>query len=83
MEPHPTLHAAAFMIVKVIIVLFLLAIVSALFSGLYFLLKDPSTSNNLRTVRMLKLRVGLSVAFALFLVLSYFMGWIHPHGVGQ
>jgi hypothetical protein len=69
------------MLVKIIIVAFLLAIVGSLFSGLYFLLKDPSTSR--RTLTALKVRVGLSIAFVLFLVLSYFMGWIHPHGVGQ
>jgi hypothetical protein len=33
-------------------------------------------------VKALTIRVGLSIAFALFLILSYFMGWIHPHGVG-
>jgi hypothetical protein len=74
--------AAASMLVKIIIVGFLVAIVASLFSGLFFLLKDPSTTNNRRTVRALTIRVGLSIAFALFLVLSYFMGWIHPHSVG-
>jgi hypothetical protein len=71
------------MLVKVIIVLFLLAILASLFSGLYFLLKDPSTADNRRTVRALTVRVALSIAFAAFLVLAYFMGWIHPHNVGQ
>ncbi|MBL6752404.1 MAG: twin transmembrane helix small protein [Nevskia sp.] len=71
------------MLVKLIIVAFLVAIVASLFSGLFFLLRDPSTSNNRRTVRALTVRVGLSIAFALFLVLSYFMGWIHPHDVGR
>lgn len=70
------------MLVKIIIVAFLLAILASLFSGLYFLLKDPGTSNDRRTVRALTVRVGLSIAFALFLILSYYMGWIHPHGVG-
>jgi hypothetical protein len=71
------------MLVKLIIVLFLLGILGSLFSGLFFLLKDPSSSNSRRTVRALTIRVALSIAFALFLVLSYYMGWIHPHGVGQ
>jgi hypothetical protein len=71
------------MLVRIIILAFLLAIVASLFSGLFFLLKDPGTSNDRRTVRALTVRVALSIAFALFLVLSYFMGWIHPHGVGQ
>ena len=69
------------MLVKAIVLAFLLAIVATLFSGFFFLLKDPSTSR--RTLRALKLRVGLSIAFAVFLVVSYFMGWIHPHGVGM
>jgi hypothetical protein len=69
------------MLVKIIIFAFLLAIVGSLFSGLFFLLKDSSTSR--RTLIALKFRVGLSIAFVLFLILSYFMGWIHPHGVGQ
>ncbi|MDI3260778.1 MAG: twin transmembrane helix small protein [Sinobacteraceae bacterium] len=71
----------AHMLAKIVIVLFLLAILGALFSGLYFLLNDPSSSR--RTVRALTLRVALSIAFALFLVLAYFMGWVHPHGIGQ
>ena len=70
------------MLVKIIIVAFLLAIVASLFSGLYFLLKDQGTSNDRRTVKALTISVGLSIAFAIFLILSYFMGWIHPHGVG-
>ena len=70
------------MVVKIIIVAFLVAIVASLFSGLYFLLKDQGTSNDRRTVKALTIRVGLSIAFAIFLMLSYFMGWIHPHGVG-
>jgi hypothetical protein len=70
-----------FMLVKIIIVAFLLAILASLFSGLYFLLKDPGTSQDRRTVKALTVRVALSIAFALFLILSYHMGWIHPHGV--
>ena len=70
------------MVVKIIIVAFLVAIVASLFSGLYFLLKDQGASNDRRTVKALTIRVGLSIAFAIFLMLSYFMGWIHPHGVG-
>jgi amino acid transporter len=76
-------HSASSMLVKLVIVAFLIAIVASLFSGLFFLLKDPSTSNNRRTVKALTVRVALSIAFALFLVLAYFMGWIHPHAVGR
>lgn len=71
------------MLVKIIIVCFLIAILVSLFSGLYFLLQDPGSSKDRRVVRALTIRVALSIAFALFLVLSYFMGWIHPHGLGK
>lgn len=67
------------MLPKLIIVALLLAIVVALFSGLFFLLKDSSQSR--RTLRALTLRVGLSVALILFLLLSVYMGWIKPHGL--
>jgi len=66
---------------KIIVVLMLLAVVVALFSGMYFLLKDGSDKR--RTVQALTWRVGLQVALILFLVLAYFMGWIQPHDVGQ
>lgn len=64
---------------KLIIVALLLGIVVSLFSGLFFMMRDNS-----RTPRMLtslKLRVGLSIALMLFLLLSWSQGWIQPHGV--
>lgn len=66
---------------KIAVVLMLLAIVVALFSGLFFMLKDGSDKR--RTVRALSWRVGLQAALIGFLVLAYFMGWIEPHNVGQ
>ncbi len=69
------------MVSKILIALFLLAIVVALFSGMVFMLRDPSTNANRRTLRALSWRVGLQVALILFLVLAVFMGWIQPHGI--
>ncbi|MDB5986713.1 MAG: twin transrane helix small protein [Nevskia sp.] len=69
------------MIPKLIIVVLLLAIVVSLFSGLTFLLRDSSQSR--RTVWALTIRVGLSVTLVLFLLLSLYMGWIKPHGIGH
>jgi succinate dehydrogenase hydrophobic anchor subunit len=66
---------------KIVVVLLLLAIVVALFSGMYFLLKDGSDKR--RTVKALTWRVGLQVGLILFLVVAYFLGWIQPHNVGQ
>lgn len=69
------------MLPKIVIVLFLIAIVGSLFSGLFFLLNDNSGSR--RLVRALTLRVGLSIGLVAFLVVAYLLGWIHPHAVGQ
>lgn len=67
------------MFAKIIIVALLLAIVLSLFSGLFFMMKDESRSG--RMLSSLKVRVGLSITLILFLLLSYRMGWIQPHGL--
>lgn len=69
------------MLPKLAIVVFLLAIVAALFTGMYYMLKDPSDKR--RTVRALTWRVGLQLALIAFLVLAYALGWIQPHGLTQ
>lgn len=66
------------MIVKLVIIAFLVAIVGSLFWGFFYLLHDDSTRDNRRTLRMLKIRVALSIAFIVFIVLGLWMGWIHP-----
>ena len=65
------------MLIKVVIVVFLVAIVASLFMGAYFLVKDPSTSK--RTMNALTWRVGLQVALILLLILAFLMGWLKPH----
>lgn len=71
------------MLTKFMIAVFLIAILAALFSGLAFLVKDPSTSENRRTVKALTWRVALQLALVVFLVVAYFMGWLTPHGLGR
>lgn len=66
---------------KVIVVAGLAAIVTALFSALVFLYRDRGVG--MRMWKALAVRVGLSVALVAFLVLSWWMGWIHPHGVAR
>ena len=61
------------------IALFLIAILAALFSSMFFLLRDRSDSR--RMVKALTWRVGLQLALIVFLALAYCMGWIHPHAV--
>ncbi|MDD4885545.1 MAG: twin transmembrane helix small protein [Thiomonas sp.] len=66
---------------KILIPIAFLLIVGSLFSGLFFVMKDKGKSN--RAVYALTFRVGFSVLLFLILILSYKMGWIHPHDVGQ
>lgn len=61
---------------KAIVLVFLAAIVISLFSGLFFLTKDEN--NSTRVLKALKIRVGLSIVLVVFLVLSFYMGWITP-----
>ena len=65
---------------KAIVLLLLAAIVISLGSGLFFLTKDEQGSE--RVLNALKVRVGLSVVLILFLVLSFYCGWIGPEPRG-
>jgi len=66
------------MITKIIVILFLLAIVGSLFSGLFFLMKDKGASE--RTVRALTVRVSLSVLLFILLLIGFATGLLQPHG---
>ncbi|MDD9810781.1 MAG: twin transmembrane helix small protein [Gammaproteobacteria bacterium] len=65
---------------KLIIIILLLFVVGSLFSALYFLVKDPSTSK--RVVRSLSWRIALSLFILLLLVAGIQFGFIVPHDVG-
>lgn len=67
------------MFAKVIIVVLLVAILVALFTSMVFLVKDPSSRK--RTLIGLKIRIALSITLLVFVLLSYYMGWIQPHGI--
>ena len=60
---------------KAIVLILLAAIVASLGSGLFFLAKD---NNSARVLNALKLRVALSIVLILFLVFSFWIGWITP-----
>jgi hypothetical protein len=66
------------MITKIIVVLFLIAIIGSLFSGLFFLMKDKGTSE--RTVKALTVRVSLSVLLFILLMIGFATGLLQPHG---
>ena len=59
---------------KLVVVVLLLAIVASLGSGLFYLARDDQNSS--RVLKALKIRVALSALLILFLLLSYYMGWM-------
>jgi hypothetical protein len=54
----------------------LVLIVASMGSALWYLLTDRTGSG--RMVKALAIRVGLSVALFLFLMLGYYFGWFVP-----
>lgn len=67
------------MLIKTFIILVLIAILASLGSGLVYLMRDQGDGD--RLVRALTLRVGLSFALFLFLLLGFATGLISPHPV--
>ncbi len=62
-----------------IILIFFIFIIYSLASALYYMMKDGGGSK--RMVKALTIRVGVSIALFLFILLSFWMGWIKPTGV--
>jgi hypothetical protein len=65
------------------IVFMLFAVLAALASAGVFMLRKSRDGDKRGTqmARALALRVALSVALFLFILFSYWMGWIQPHGL--
>ncbi len=61
---------------RIVIVVALIGILFSLGSALFYLMRDKGTTN--RTVNALTIRVGISIALFLFILFSYWMGWIAP-----
>jgi hypothetical protein len=62
---------------KITIVVVMLGIIASLGSGLVFLMRDRSQSR--RTLNALTVRIGLSVALFLLIVLGLATGFIEPN----
>lgn len=60
--------------IRVLVILLLLAIVGSLFSGLFYLYRDRGAGE--RTARALTLRIGLSIALFLLLLIGFRLGFI-------
>ncbi|HVC28692.1 MAG TPA: twin transmembrane helix small protein [Gammaproteobacteria bacterium] len=64
---------------EIVILVILSAIIVSLFSGMYFLLRDRGRST--RMVKALTVRIALSLILFALLMLGYWAGWLHPHGL--
>ena len=56
-----------------------LLIIASLGSALFYLMRDKGQSNN--TVKALALRVGLSIALFISLLIAHWLGWIETSGL--
>jgi len=64
---------------KIVVVLLLIIILGALSSGMFFLVRDKGTTN--RTVQSLTVRIALSIALFILLLIGFATGLIKPHGI--
>jgi len=68
------------MFAKIIIIIAMVLILVSLFSGLFFLVRDSGKTK--RTVKALSVRIGISIALFLFLLLAVSLHFITPHALG-
>jgi hypothetical protein len=67
-----------------LVALAFVAIVGSLGAALFFMVKKPPETGRPRSKGMawaLAMRVGLSVALFVLVLVAYLMGWIHPTGL--
>jgi len=63
-----------------IILLFFIFIIYSLGSALYYMMNDRGGGSK-RMVKALTIRVVVSIALFIFVLFSFWMGWIKPAGV--
>ena len=66
-------------IFKILVVILLLVVFSALFSGMYYMMKDKGKTD--RVVKALTWRIGVSLTLFVILLVGAWTGMIEPHGV--
>ena len=66
------------LIFKALILVILLMILISLTAGMFFIIKDKGQSN--RALTSLKLRISLSVALFVLIVIGLYFGWLTPGG---
>ena len=67
------------MVIKLIVLVLLALILISLGAGMFSLIKDGGKTD--RTVKFLTIRIILSIALFVVLVLAFIFGWIQPHGI--
>jgi hypothetical protein len=71
---------------KFVIVVALIGVLAALASAGFFMLRKPGDNQegerrDARMARALAVRVGLSVALFVFILVAWKLGWISPSGI--
>lgn len=64
---------------KIIVIAIILIIVYCLFSAGYFMLTGKRSHQAM--AKALTWRIVLSITLFILLLVSFLMGWIHPHGL--
>lgn len=64
---------------RIVALLFIVLILASLGSALYYLIKDGGQSD--RTVKMLTVRVALSLTLFLLLMAGYYFGFVPQNGL--
>ena len=64
-----------------VIVIAFVGILGALAMAGFFMLRGGQGDKSANMMRALAVRVGLSILLFAFILLSYWLGWIHPTGV--
>jgi hypothetical protein len=64
---------------KITIAILLGLIVLSLAASMFTMIGDQENTN--KTVKLLTVRIVLSIVTFIFIVISFYMGWIQPHGI--
>ncbi len=64
---------------KIIIVILLALIILSLVVSMFTMIHDRE--NSTKTVKLLTVRIVLSILTFIFIGISFYMGWIQPHGL--
>ena len=67
------------LIPKIIIAILLGLIILSLAASMFTMIGDQE--NSTKTVKLLTVRIVLSIVTFIFIAISFYMGWIQPHGL--